>query len=398
MKDKQTKKKKRKGWIILLVCLLLLIGTGFYQSRTNPRVRMLLSIMKFSESTLKSEDYLLHNIDIMELCRTYINGDTHVVGDAGFSHMKNLASSISMDIDRTRSFASRRMVNKMQMNFLWMKAGEIDVYGENETIYLDAPLLGDDIGYAFPTGIDLFMKAPDLTSDINQKWFRSNAKNIVQLMGEIEIKKTGKTYTDKDGLKGEEFVVTIPKGSGAFVWKLFGMDMPDYDVVYSVYLTKNNQLIRMEVDASHVIDGVSMVMQGKNLGTAYMYYQLPDNEKAVMRMKRNAKEDCLDCTMVYYANTGENIKMKSSISWTKRDKGFSLKINNIHMWSGEEEMAQGFFKGEVTPLKDAGDVFEGKDERLYGFEVLDWKAIRKDTKGFVNDVLSKTSFGAFVAD
>ena len=58
----------------------------------------------------------------------------------------------------------------------------------------------------------------------------------------------------------------------------------------------------MEVDASHVIDGVSMVMQGKNLGTAYMYYQLPDNEKAVMRMKRNAKEDCLDCTMVYYAN------------------------------------------------------------------------------------------------
>ena len=47
------------------------------------------------------------------------------------------------------------------------------------------------------------MKAPDLTSDINQKWFRSNAKNIVQLMGEIEIKKTGKTYTDKDGLKGE---------------------------------------------------------------------------------------------------------------------------------------------------------------------------------------------------
>ena len=61
-------------------------------------------------------------------------------------------------------------------------------------------------------------------------------------------------------------------------------------------------------------------------------------------------------------------------------------------------MAQGFFKGEVTPLKDAGDVFEGKDERLYGFEVLDWKAIRKDTKGFVNDVLSKTSFGAFVAD
>lgn len=398
MKEKKAGKKKRRIWIFVLVCFLLLVGAGYYQSRTNPRVRMLISIMKFSESTLKSDDYLLHNIDIMDLCRNYINGETQVVGKASFSHMKKLQSSISMDIDQKRSFSQRRMANRMQMNFLWMKAGEMDLYGENETVYLDAPLLGDNIGYAFPTGIDLFMKAPDLTSDINQKWFHSNAGNIVKLMREINIQETGKTYTDKDGTKGKEFVVTIPKGSGSFVWNLFGMDMPDYDVVCSVYLTNHNRIIRMEVDASHVIDGMSMVMQGQNLGTAYMYYQLPDNEKAVLKMKRNAKEDCLDCTMVYYTNTEKKIKMKSNISWTKLEQGFSIKINNIRLWSGEEEMAQGYFKGEVTPLKDAGDVFAGKEQRLYGFEVLDWKAVRNDTQGFVNDVLSKTSFGAFVEE
>ena len=165
-------KHKKRNTIIISICVLIaaLAVGGFALSRTkNPRIRMLLSIIHFTESTLEDPAYLLYDIDIMELCREYLNADTQIIGTAGFDHMQKVKSSIYMNVDATRSFEQKRVAAHMNLDFIVINAGKMNLYGEKETIYLDAPLLGENVGYAFPTGLNLFPRAPDLTSDINQK-------------------------------------------------------------------------------------------------------------------------------------------------------------------------------------------------------------------------------------
>lgn len=58
-------------------------------------------------------------------------------------------------------------------------------------------------------------------------------------------------------------------------------------MVCSMYLTKHNHLRRLSVDMSDVLDGASMVVDGEDVGTAYMYYELPDDERVEMKMVRN---------------------------------------------------------------------------------------------------------------
>lgn len=395
----KTKHKKRNA-IIILCCILLVILTvgGFTLSRTkNPRVRMLLSILHFTESTLEDPAYLLYDIDIMELCREYLNADTQITGTAGFDHMQKVKSSIYMDVDATRSFAQKRAVAHMNMDFIVVNAGEMNLYGEKETVYLDAPLLGEDVGYAFPTGLNLFPKAPDLTSDIDKTWFRQNAKNIVELMQNISMEETGEVIKDKDGTVSQEFVVTIPKGQGGFVWELLGMDAPDYDVVSSVYLTEDNRLRRMSMDLSQKVEGASFVLDGTSLGTCYFYYDLPENERMEMTMVRNPKyKNWIDCEIVYITNKGQQYVVTSNMTWNQEEKGFSLKINDLKITNGDKNLAQGFFKGQVVPLEKEPDVFEGREDYLYNLQVLDWRKIREDSESFINEVLAKTSMSVLV--
>ena len=44
------------------------------------------------------------------------------------------------------------------------------------------------------------------------------------------------------------------------------------------------------------------------------------------------------------------------------------------------------------------DVFEGKDTYLYGLEKIDWRSIRADAEGFMNDILDKMSGKLFFLD
>lgn len=391
------KRTKSRKFVCLLVLLILLLLAGvFYWTRTNPRVRLLMSVLQFSESTLKSEEYLLHDVDVMKLCREYINGEIQVEGTAGVSHLQKVKSSISMDMKANRSFAQKRMGCEMQVDYLWVKAGELDFYGEGETIYLEAPMLGDNIGYAFPTGMNLFMKAPQLTSDINQKWFRQNAKNIIELMGDISIRETKKTIKTQAGKEAEEFVVTIPQGKGKFIWELLGMESPSYDVVCSLYLTKANQMVQMEVESEHVLAGLSLTLYGEHLGNASIFYPLPDEESVRLLLARNAKKKCLDATLIYETNMKKTYEMTSNLSWTRGEEGITLKVKDMQLTCLDKVLAQGFFKGKITPVKELEDPFWGKEERLYKMEVLDWKQIRQDTQSFINQVLAKTSFGSLV--
>lgn len=392
-------KKRIRILAVILALVCVLGGFAFYESRTNVRVRMLCSVLHFMTDTLEDPSYLLYDVDIMELCRDYGNGDTTITGKLGLSGIDKVKSSIFYDVKAERSFSQKRLSADMNMSLLWVKMGDLSFYAEDETVYMLAPLLGDDIGYAFPTGQNLFMQMPDLTSDVSQEWFRAHLTDIVQLMGQISIEETGETIEDEDGTKSEEFVVTIPQGCGDFIWELLGMDAPDYDVVTSVYLTKNNHMCRMYADLSNEVDGASAMVDGENVGTAYLYYELPDDERVEMKLVRNVDySHRIDAQTVYYANTGKNYEMNAHIVWKETDDAVTLKVTDLTMSCDGKQMAKGYFKGEMAKAENLSDVFDGKEERLYNLEVLDWKEIRDDTESFVNEILSKTSMSVFVED
>ena len=130
------------------------------------------------------------------------------------------------------------------------------------TVYFMVPML-DNLSYAMTTGNTYFKKAPELTHDIDQEWFHDNFSNIIELTRQIQIEETGKTRTDSDDVKSHEYLVTIPEGSGDFIWELLGMDAPDYDIRISLYLTGLCRMSRMEVDLSDITKGASMIIDGR---------------------------------------------------------------------------------------------------------------------------------------
>lgn len=393
---------KKRGKIVcsVLVIILATFGGMFYAWAQKPSSRMLLSSIYFMEVTLKNPGYLLHDINIMEMFREYGNGDTALTGKVGLSGMQQAKSSIYFDVDAKRSFAQKRISAKTDMNLVWIEMGELDFYAEDQTVYMDAPLLGEDIGYAFPTGQNLFLKMPDLTSDIDKEWFKDHLRDIAELTNQIDIEKTGKTLKDEDGTVSEEFVVTIPQGTGQFLWDLIGMEPPDYDVVYSVYLTKQNHLRRLSIDLSDVLEGASLTIDGEDIGTAYFYYELPENERVEMTMTRNPKYSrWMDVEVDYFANNSKTYRMTTHLSWQETEDGFSLKATDMRMSCDMDQLAKGYFKGEVKKAKEPlPDLFGEKTDYIHNLEVIDWKTVRDDTEGFVNEVLGKTSFSVFMDD
>ena len=83
------------------------------------------------------------------------------------------------------------------------------------------PML-DNLSYAMTTSNTYFKKAPELKHDIDQEWFHDNFSNIIELTRQIQNEETGKTRTDSDEVKSHEYLVTIPEGSGGFIWELLG--------------------------------------------------------------------------------------------------------------------------------------------------------------------------------
>ena len=222
------KKTKIRISILLVLAAMLIIGISV--AMRNPRVKLLYSVINFSETTLKNEAYLLYGVDIMEVFSDYANSDTRITGVMGFPEIKGMNATISVDMDAERSFAQKKFASESSLNILWAEAGQLNLYAQDKTWYISAPILGADIGYAFPTDVDWFPKMPELTSDIDRAWFRENYSNIVKLMSQIEIEKTDKTIENDDGTESTGYSVTIHKGDGHFIWELLGMDDPDYDV------------------------------------------------------------------------------------------------------------------------------------------------------------------------
>lgn len=384
------KKKKIRISILLVLVAVLIIGIGV--AMRNPRVKLLYSVINFSESTLKNKEYLLYDVDIMEFFSDYMNSDTRVTGVMGFPEIKDMKATVSVDMDATRSFSQKKFAGQSKLNLLWAEAGELNMYAEDNTWYISAPILGNDIGYAFPTDLDWFPKMPELTSDIDRAWFRDNYTNIIKLMSQIEIEETDKTVENDDGTESTGYSVTIHKGDGHFIWELLGMEDPDYDVNVIMYLTNHNRLRRMELDLSDILEGATLVLDGENASTCIFTYELPDNESMELTMTRDPEtENWIDMTTNYYGNNNKIYQMTAGFNWEEIKNGFKMNMKNIKITCDDELLARAYFLGKVVKEEATEDLFEGKTDYLNSLEVIQWRTVRDDTKSFIQDVLDKLS-------
>lgn len=384
------KKTKIRISILLVLAAMLIIGISV--AMRNPRVKLLYSVINFSETTLKNEAYLLYGVDIMEVFSDYANSDTQITGVMGFPEIKGMNATISVDMDAERSFSQKKFASESSLNILWAEAGQLNLYAQDKTWYISAPILGADIGYAFPTDVDWFPKMPELTSDIDRTWFRENYSNIVKLMSQIEIEKTDKTIENDDGTESTGYSVTIHKGDGHFIWELLGMDDPDYDVNVIMYLTNHNKFRRMEVDLSDILEGATLTLDGENASACIFTYELPDNESMDFTMTRNPEtENWIDITSNYYGDNGKIYQMTAGLNWEKIKNGFKMNLKNIKITCDDELLARAYFLGKVVKEEATDDLFKDKTDYLNSLEVIQWKTVRDDTESFIQDVLDKLS-------
>ncbi len=380
-------KKKVIPIITIFLILSLSITIGILQK--NPRVKLLLSVVHFTEETLSDPTYLLYDIDIMEFIHDYLNADTKITGKAQMYNIEGLGFSVSADVEGLRSLPTRQAALTSGLSVIGKSVGDMEVYAEDQTVYLVVPML-DNLAYAFPTGIDLFMRMPDLTSDLNQKWFRDHAKDIIEFTGEIGIEKTDSTIKSANGRISQEYIITIPEGSGDFIWDLFGMDYPDYDVVVSLYLTDQNRFRRIEMDLSEVLPGAYLIIDGENANTCMIDYELPDDEQVYLTVSRDGEhKNKLLFEATYFTNTSQKYHLSGDLYWSLPEDGIEIKCKDVTVKRGNKTLATAYFSGSILPLENEPDVLSDAPVDLYQLEKLDWKAIRDDVDGFMSDMKEK---------
>ncbi len=95
----------------------MVAGGAFYTWAQQPSSLTFILHLFYGGHT-ENPGYLLHDIDIMEMCRDYGNGDTELTGKVGLSGMQQVKSSIYFDVDAKRSFAQKRISSKMDISFV----------------------------------------------------------------------------------------------------------------------------------------------------------------------------------------------------------------------------------------------------------------------------------------
>lgn len=381
---------KKKNAIILIIIFALAIIIKA-ELDFNPTVRILASVINFSESTLKNSDYLAYNIDLRDLFRNYTNSDIRYNGSAYIKKIKGFPYSLSGSIKGERSSSQKKFSLKSDLDVLVLDVGELDIYADTDTIYLNVPLLGG-IAYGFNTGEDLFRQAPNLTSDINREWFHNNKRNIYNFVNSISIEKTDQIYIDEDGTEASEFSITIPQGEGDFIWELLGKEAPDHDIKCSVFLDKSNHARKVVFDLSYKRDGEYAAIYGKNLGTFELYVPLPDDELVITTIKRNGDTSYTNAftnNISYYASTGDVYTIDHGILLNQLENGYKIEATDLVLARNDTILAEGYIKGKISTVENMGDVFENAGADLSSVEVIDWNTIKNDTASFIDDVISK---------
>lgn len=388
-------KKKHRGLkvFILLACFLLVFAKAKLDS--SPNLQLLVSVLHFSESTLKNPDYLAYDIDLMDLFQNYFNSDVSYSGSLSVKDIQGFDFSVTGDISGERSCSQKKMSCEADLRAVVLTLGEMDLYADTNMIYFMVPLLGDDVAFAFDMESDLFKKGPEFTSDISREWFHDNAMNIVNFLRSIEITETADTYVTDDGEETTGYHMTIPKDQGQFIWDLIGMDSPDYDMEMTIYLDKHYHTQKLVFDLSHSIDGASLSILGENSSTAVMYVPLPDDEEAIMTITRNGDvkyTNSFDCEMVYNANNGKVYTMTSNIVINFSEDSAKTEVKDIVLKEDNITLCTAFTEARITKESGLKNIFRDLDEAsLIEIERLDWKQVRDDTEDFAKELIEKSN-------
>lgn len=384
--------KRKKRLLAFLAVLLFIFILLFVAVQQNPRLKILISTLRFSRETLNNPSYIAYQVDLMELCRDYLNGDTVLSGSAVLNDVKKVKNTMDMKISGERSFAQKKAICQADLSVLILHMGEFDFYAADKDLYMIVPML-DNLSYGFDTGIELFWKAPELTSDLNAAWFQENWDNIVTFTEQIGVVANGKTIQD-DHRTSTGYQITIPEGCGMFIWEFLGMEAPDHDVVFDLYLTPGCQVRRVEVDLTETLkdssfETANLTIDGIDCSTAILTVTLPDDEKATVTAVRNGEIisiNTLRLDAVYDTFNGDQYHMTSRLTWESDETGTDLEVHDLQVLRNEDLLASGYFKGNVSITTITEDVFRDAPDILYSIDKIPWKDLRGDVEGFFDSV------------
>ncbi len=381
--------KKKLGIIIVAVFAL----TVFIKLELsyNPSLRILSSVINFSESTLKDPNYLAYNIDLKDLFRNYANADIEYSGSAYIKRVKGFPYSINGQINGQRSADQKKFSCESNLNVLVLDVGEFNIYAHDKTVYFMAPLLGD-ISYGFETEENLFPKAPDLSHDINHEWFHNNKRNILHFVNSIKITETDNVFVDDDGSESTELKITIPQGEGDFIWELLGMEAPDHDMNCSMFLDKHNHTHKIVFDLSFKREGSYVEISGKNFSKITIYSPLPDKEEIIATIERDGNNNYTNSfinNLTYTTNARQTYSVDCNVFLNYIENGIKVEATDIVVMHDRENLAEGYAKGRIATVEEMGDVFENSKVDLSNVTVIDWDTIKNDTASFIDDVISQ---------
>lgn len=395
----KTKPKKKMAWwkkLLIVLTILCIAAAGLYAAvYRSPRLQMLVATLRFATETLNNPAYIAYDVDLMELFCDYFNNDLFLTGEAHLDHVRKVGFSMSMDIAGERSFAQKKMAGVADLKVLFVDVGNMEFYAEDETAYLVAPML-DNLSYAFDTGMDLFLKAPELTHDLDGEWFSENRDNIIDFTGEISMDVIEEEISDDErGCVG--YHITIPQGTGAFIWELLGMEMPDHDVEFTMFLTPTFRIRRIVFDLTESlsdtpIEGAVMMIDGVDVGTITTFLSLPDNESAILNMVRNGayrSTNIIDFGATYFTNTTDIYGVTGYMTWEKIKKGTFLDIHEFTVTENSKTIAAGDFRGDLLKGTIENDVFEDASVNLYAIDIITWERLRSDFDGFIDQVMDE---------
>lgn len=381
-------KKGVKALIIILCIIAALLIGGLFFVLLNPRAKFLAGITRFAMGTLNDNDYIAYDLDVMELCRDYVNGDIEFSGDVIAGDIKGFGYTSSANIRGVRSFQMKQMSVSADAKVLFVDVGEVDVFAKDKTMYMIVPSF-DNLAYSLTTDADLFYKAPMLNGNLDLAWFEENIGNFIDFANDIDIEESGQILQDDDGTVSTEYLITIPKGKGEFIWELLGMDVPTEDINLSMYITRTCKIRRISLDISSVVPNSNLTVDGTSMGNVIFEEMLPDNEKVTVFLSKRGDyrySNYIDVGIVYNSRDGKLYKGDGVIAYDKGNNGYDLQVKRLKFYEDDALIGQIYFNGNVHPTKCESEPVSAATVPLDSIKNYSWEELRNNFESFINDV------------
>lgn len=375
--------------VILAVFVILAAGV-YFSLRRDIRFRMFRAMEHFSTESVNSPEYLLYDLDVTGLCRNYLNGDISVDGTIGLSRTEQLNIPLSVDIQGTRSVTQGRMHLEAGIRMLRYEAVSLDVYGENDMLYVDAPFLPSK-GFDLSTGVDFFTKAPE-TGRVSpdKEWFAQHRKQIRELIRKIAIEETGNTLEEER--VSTEYRITIPEGSGDFLWELIGADPPKKDIIFTIYLTPDDRIRRLTLDLSPLMDGGTLMIDGIHADTAFFTRDLPEGKRLLLQVSRSrVTSHRLDFLVSYENGEKDSYEVSAGVEWTtdNSQESMDIRVRQLKIKRNGSFLGGGSFRGTLQTEDVLEDVFEGQEKRLRSLQKMNLLQIQDEALQYIDTVLDR---------